>query len=56
MSEARLVVQEHHARTHDFDFRLEKDGLFESWAVPKGLPEKPGVKRLARLPPFAKVH
>ncbi len=47
MSEARFVIQEHYARSHHFDFRLEKDGVYTSWAVPKGLPEKPGVKRLA---------
>ena len=44
---AIFVIKEHWARSHHFDFRLEKDGVFKSWAVPKGLPEKPGFKRLA---------
>lgn len=47
MSEARFVIHEHYARSHHFDFRLEKDGVLKSWAVPKGLPEKTGMKRLA---------
>lgn len=43
----RFVIQEHHARTHHFDLRLEKDGVFKSWALPKGVPDKQGVRRLA---------
>jgi bifunctional non-homologous end joining protein LigD len=43
----KFVVQEHNARTHHFDFRLEKDGNFKSWAVPKGVPDHSGTKRLA---------
>jgi bifunctional non-homologous end joining protein LigD len=42
----RFCVQEHFARKHHFDLRLEMDGVAKSWAIPKGLPNE-GEKRLA---------
>lgn len=51
------MVHEHWARHHHFDFRLEmpsyakalegEEWVLKSWAVPKGVPEKNGIKRLA---------
>lgn len=42
-----FIIHLHKAKGDKFYLRLEKDGVLKNWAVPKGLPDSPGAKRLA---------
>lgn len=42
-----FVIQEHHASSLHWDFRLEHDGVLVSWALPKGVPTETAKNHLA---------
>ena len=43
----RFVVHCHRSKTPHYDLRLERGGVLNCWAVPKGIPDRPGLRRFA---------
>ena len=41
------MIQQHRARRLHWDLRLERDGVYVSWAVPRGLPADRATNHLA---------
>jgi bifunctional non-homologous end joining protein LigD len=42
-----FMIHKHHARRLHYDLRLSRGGVLVSFAVPKGIPEEPGIRHLA---------
>ncbi len=42
-----FVIHRHHASRLHYDLRLQVDGVLRCWAVPRGMPDQPGIKRMA---------
>lgn len=42
-----FVIHRHHASRLHYDLRLQIDGVLRCWAVPRGLPDQTGIKRMA---------
>ncbi|MEP7269792.1 MAG: non-homologous end-joining DNA ligase, partial [Saprospiraceae bacterium] len=42
-----FVIHRHHATRLHYDLRLRVDGVLRCWAVPKGMPDQSGIKRMA---------
>ena len=47
LSSLHFIIQEHHASNIHFDLRLEWEGKFLSWIIPKNISMNPKVKRTA---------
>ena len=42
-----FVIHRHHASRLHYDLRLQVDGVLRCWAVPRGMPDISGIKRMA---------
>lgn len=42
-----FVIHYHRSKSPHYDLRLRRGGILKCWAVPKGIPDQPGIRRLA---------